>query len=291
MAIDLNSGFEDIDAAEVKEDEKPEMYKPVEDVTDRLGFTLLSPTTKKVLILPVERFKYYDADEDKHHTFLVPDKEKNPDLYELCLLKCGDPEKRWVTTVMVYRTNKDGKPTRPLSGDLMALRLSAKQVKALKKISTIKKGLDKCDVLVDSDNPDYFYMDFQATESALWNTKKIAKDMAFDEELDEEEDVEQEYFTKEEIVEASQEMAANLDQVVAYEYSVQKLQKLLGSDEIEDEEDEEDLDDLDYDDEDDVEPAPKKKATPTRGKKKAKKKVEDEDLDDEDDFDELVDED
>lgn len=152
------------------------MFKVKADTTFRIGFPLINQNGT-VSIIPLKHF----ASEDKSGTFRairVTDKlEADKEVMEMLYSELGEPKTRWVTVVMQYETNTDGKVSKPCTGTLKGVKLSKKDVQALKAINNSTK-IALADFYVTTDNEQMQAKLFTAITKegqphALWKNDKV----------------------------------------------------------------------------------------------------------------------
>lgn len=152
------------------------MFKVKEDTTFRIGFPLVTQNGT-VSIIPLKHF----AEKDKSGQFrsirVTEELEKDRDVMDLLYRELGEPKSRWVTVVIQYEANAEGKVTKPCTGTLKGIKLSKKDVQALKVINNSTK-IALADFYVTTDNAQMQAKAFTAITkdgqpNALWKNNKV----------------------------------------------------------------------------------------------------------------------
>lgn len=244
------------------------MFKVKEDTTFRIGFPLVTQNGT-VSIIPLKHF----AEKDKSGQFrsirVTEELEKDREVMDLLYRELGEPKSRWVTVVIQYEANADGKVTKPCTGTLKGIRLSKKDVQALKVINNSTK-IAAADFYVTTDNAQMQAKLFTAITKdgqphALWKNDKVNE---IDAEADGDEVEVKGIWKSDDITKEAWELIDGVMDSIAKEYNPKAVLALFNG---EDKSDEVDNDDDDEWDEAEVQYKPKTKTT---------KKTADDELDD-----------
>lgn len=96
--------FEDLDS--VKVSGQAEKFKMTnKDDKARIAFPLVNPKTKKIALKKVLKFNY--SGQNTWANFQAPDPDSKA--YKVAVQNCGDPQVVYVTPILVYSTNKEGR--------------------------------------------------------------------------------------------------------------------------------------------------------------------------------------
>jgi len=229
----------DLDEVEVKSG-KVEKFKVEKDHKYRVGYPLLNKNGR-VKIAKVDFFSYEDADEHFSSWRASSDKEVNEKAKKAgAVLKT-----RYVTLLVVYRTNKAGKPLNPLSYEILPVVMDGRKVSALKEINA-EWDISTVDISITTENAGYQYHTYTPLKLAIWRLKKGDAQLA---KLGLEGPIE------EEVIAAAKAMEEDMIDAVAFERSDAKILETLGISEGEEEDSsaadadlDDEFDDLDEDD-------------------------------------------
>lgn len=160
----MSTGYDSLDDIEVKKD-KADKFKVEEGFAYRIGFPLLNDNGR-VAIQRVDFYTYEDKDE-KFHAW---QKSENEEVNKKSEKAGADLKTRYVTAIVVYRTDKAGKPLLPLTWDVKPLVLDNKKLAALKAINA-EWDLTTVDLSVTSPNPKMHEHTYTPLKTAIWRLK------------------------------------------------------------------------------------------------------------------------
>lgn len=201
----------DLDEVEVREDTSA--FKVEKDHKYRVGFPLLNKNGR-IKIVKVDYFAFEDADE-KFHSW---QKSEDESLNKAAIEKGADEKSHFVTVMIVYRTDKSGKILKPLSYDLMPVKLADKKIKNLKEINA-EWDLTSVDLSLTSPNPAYQEHQYTPLKTAIWRAKKGDDTLS---------KVGADAPIEKEVLEAAAKVAENMTEVVAYSKSDAQIRGILG---------------------------------------------------------------
>ena len=188
---------------------------------------------------------------------------------DLLYKELGEPKTRWVTVVIQYEANADGKVTKPCTGTLKGIRLSKKDVQALKVINNSTK-IAAADFYVTTDNAQMQAKLFTAITKdgqphALWKNDKVNE---IDAEADGDEVEVKGIWKSDDITKEAWELIDGVMDSIAKEYNPKAVLALFNG--------EDNSDDVDNEDGDEWEEA----EVQSKPKTKTSKKSADDELDD-----------
>lgn len=256
--------FESVD--EVKVQGQVNKFKlDNKDEKARVAFPLVNPKTKKVAMVKVLKFQYSDKATGSWATFQAP--AQDTEAYKVAVKFCGEPQVVYVTPILVYSTNKDGRIINGEEYTMTNLTLPKQRLQAIKALQD-EYDLAKIDLIVTCEEPKFQKMQFtpakecglidgEVTYSKDGKQRKVTIDIDMDEVL-------------QEAIDMSKESAL----AVAPHWGEQYIIDYFSGDQ---------QGDTDFDDDEDEEPAPKKR------EKESKKSEPESDIDDDDGFDDIDD--
>lgn len=163
MATNAINEF-DLDTVEVKSGILPK-FKVEKDTKYRIGFPLLN-ANGRVKIKAVDFFTY-EPDEEKYSAWVATG---DPEVDAKAKAAGAELKTRYVTAVVVYRTNKQGQPLNPLTWEVIAMVMDPRKLASLKEINA-EWDLATVDVSVTTDNPKYQYHSYTPLKTAIFRLK------------------------------------------------------------------------------------------------------------------------
>ncbi len=208
-----NAAIEDFDLDDVEVKSGPNAFKVEKDKKYRVGFPLLKENGR-IRIQKVDYYQYSPS-EDEYFSFRKPADE------ELCKqieAKGAELRSHFVTALLVYRTNSEGKMLTPVDWDIQPVKLNGKKVANLKEINA-EWDLATIDVSLSSSNPSFQEHTYTPLRDAIW---RAAKDSPILAKLDLKEPI------TEAVKAAAEARAKEMADAIAYERSDAWIREKLG---------------------------------------------------------------
>lgn len=202
----------DLDEIEVKSG-KVEKFKVEKDYKYRVGYPLLN-ANGRIRIAKVDFFSYEDAEGN----FTSWRATGNAELDKKAKDAGADLKTRYVTMLVVYRTNKAGAPLSPLAWEVIPVVMDGRKVAALKEINA-EWDLATVDVSITTENASYQYHTYTPLKTAIWQLKDgdaTLKKLGLDKSI------------KAEVIAAAEAMSEDMLDAVAFEKSEAKILETLG---------------------------------------------------------------
>jgi hypothetical protein len=213
----MSSAVEDFDLDDVEVQTGPNAFKVEKDKKYRVGFPLLKENGR-IRIQKVEYYQYSPND-DEYYSF------RKPEDAELCKqieAKGAELRSHFVTALLVYRTNKDGKMLTPVDWEVQPVKLNGKKVSNLKEINA-EWDLATIDVTISSSNPAFQEHTYTPLRDAIWRCSKddekqakVLEKLSLDKPI------------TEAVTEAAQECAKSMADAVAFERNAAWIRDKLG---------------------------------------------------------------
>nr|DAX81682.1 MAG TPA: hypothetical protein [Bacteriophage sp.] len=202
----------DLDTVEVKSNIPPK-FKVEKDTKYRIGYPLLN-ANGRVKIKAVDFFSY-EPEPDKYASWVATG---DPEVDAKAKAKGAELKTRYVTAVVVYRTNKAGQPLNPLTWEVIAVVMDSRKLASLKEINA-EWDLATVDVSVTTDNPQYQYHSYTPLKTAIWRLKDGDPTLA---KLGLTKSIEAE------VIAAAKELDESLSDAVAFTKTPQQVLEILG---------------------------------------------------------------
>lgn len=205
------------------------MFKVAEDTTFRIGFPL--HTDKGTIsLIPIKHFANKDATGQFYSIRVTEEIEADSSIMSMLTKELGQPKVRWATVVMVYDTTKDGKLTRPVTGNLMGVRLSRKDVQTLKALNASNK-IAETDFYVTTDNAQMQAKQFtpilkNGVPNALWLNDKVS---LIDDESDSDEIETKGAWHSKDIIDEAWDSIEKVTDSIARAYSISEVKEMFGA--------------------------------------------------------------
>lgn len=251
--------FEDLDT--VKVSGQADKFKMTnKDDKARIAFPLVNPKTKKIALKKVLKFNY--SGEGTWANFQAPTNE-NGKAYKLAVQHCGEPQVVYVTPILVYSTNKDGRIINGEEYQLTNLVLPRQRLQEIKSLQE-EYDLANIDLIATCTETKYQAIKFTPAKECGFiagaiTVRKNGEEKKLKISID-----------QDEVIQAAIDMSKESDLAVAPRWSEQAIIDYFSKD-----------DNSDFDDEDDED-------EPTPPKSESQPQEEDEDYGDfEDDDEEL----
>jgi hypothetical protein len=158
----MSNAIEDFDLDDVEVKTGPNKFKVEKDTKYRVGFPLLKENGR-ILIQKVDYYSYSPND-DEFYSFRKPADEA---LCKLVEAKGAELKSHFVTALLVYRTNREGKMLTPVDWDIQPVTLNGKKVANLKEINA-EWDLATIDLSLSSSNPAFQEHTYTPMKQAIW---------------------------------------------------------------------------------------------------------------------------
>lgn len=168
----MNAAVEDFDLDDVEiKPQNMEKFQVEKDKTYRVGFPLVKENGR-ILIKKVDYFTLTTGseanDDEQYFSFR---KSEDPKVNEAAEAAGAELSTRYVTLLIKYATDKNGKPLLPLQWELIPVKLDGKKVAALKALNE-EWDLTTIDIKITSDNPTYQYHTYLPLQKSIWAAAK-----------------------------------------------------------------------------------------------------------------------
>lgn len=158
----------DLDDVEVKSG-KIEKFMVEKDKKYRVGFPLLNEKGR-IKIVKVSHYSF-TIGEGENEQFNSWRASSDPKVNEAAEAAGAELKSHFVTLVVKYACDKDGKPLIPLNWDVLPVKLDGTKVANLKELNA-EWDLAQVDVSISSANPTYQYHTYTPLKKAIWRAPK-----------------------------------------------------------------------------------------------------------------------